>query len=155
MLQLPVIESNWSLEPLPATPDQSSALPIPPPCKLFWTWPESSREDPDLTDILTTGPHAIDSDEEILVLEDIYLKVKLQDLCTSDTHDIVHNLILVVNSTPDTWLVLSIYIFCMLTCMHGMGCTIPQGNTSSSHELAKDNNTEDAPLSSVKPCQPS
>ena len=49
MLRLPVIESNWSSEPLPATPDQSSTLPISPPCKSFWTWLESSGEDLDLT----------------------------------------------------------------------------------------------------------
>ena len=49
MLWLPVIESNWSLEPLPATPDRSSTLPISHPCKSFQTWPESSGEDPDLT----------------------------------------------------------------------------------------------------------
>ena len=49
MLRLPVVESNRSPEPLPATPDRSSTLPISPPYKSFRTWPETSREDPDLT----------------------------------------------------------------------------------------------------------
>ena len=61
---------------------------------------------------------------------------------------------LVVNSTPDTRSVLCIHIFCTLTCIQGAGRAITQANTSTSQELAKDDDREDAPSSSIKSHQP-